>query len=375
MLSTTATFGDNAPTLVDALGLLLFLGGDDIGSRVDIFEEIFLVFMGLGTLVGIVVIAYTLKNAYAYRDGNEQAEDPKGRPQLGELPTGAAKGGRKLFLSFGISAIIVVSLIAWTYGMLLVVEGQTVEDAEEGVEIHVNGFQFGWDYTYEDEDRIPDETVEQIAFAVNNETMDVDSGDIDEAVESGEVEPLLDTVRAEASEVEAFDADDIERDLERTSTGMSDDGEFRGQSMLVPANERIWLSVTSEDVWHNFGINDQRAKSDAIPGETTQTWFETEDPTTANPQFDDQGNVLNRDDYHVAECFELCGGQHSNMKSQVDVVPQENFDAWYTGATVHVDDLDDAVDEAIEGLEADEDEEAETTERISAPATAGVIGA
>ena len=375
MLSNTAIFGDSALSLVDISGWALILGGDDIGSRVDIFEEIFLVFMGLGTLVGIVVISYMLTKAYRYRAGNEESDDPVGRPQLGELPTGAEKGGRKLFLSFGISAFIVVSLVAWTYGMLLVVEGEEAADAD--LEVEVDGFQFGWEYTYVDEDRVPVDTVEEIAVAVHSDQMDVDSGDIDEAVSSGEFGPLLETVRAEASDSDDVRASNIVRDADRLSSGMTDDGDFGRQSFLVPAEQQVWITVTASDVWHNFGITEFRVKTDAIPGETTETWFETGEPTTENPEFDAQGNVANQDDYYVAECFELCGGQHSNMKSQVDVVPEEDFEAWYHSETVGIDELADAIEDEVAELRAEEEEEEnddETSERISAPAT-GVIGA
>ncbi|MDQ2049734.1 cytochrome c oxidase subunit II [Natronolimnohabitans sp. A-GB9] len=116
-------------------------------SRVDVFESIFLVFLGLGTLVGVVVVAYTLYNAYKYRDAGEPKDD-ESLPTLGELPTGG-KGGKKLFLSFGISAVIVISLVVWTYGMLLYVEDPEDEFDEEPVEIEVVGDGFAWHFEYE----------------------------------------------------------------------------------------------------------------------------------------------------------------------------------------------------------------------------------
>jgi len=61
-------------------------------TRVDVFENIFVVFLGLGTLVGIVVVAYTLYNAYKCRDTGEAAER-RGSAIRGELPTGG-KGGK-----------------------------------------------------------------------------------------------------------------------------------------------------------------------------------------------------------------------------------------------------------------------------------------
>ncbi|ADB61129.1 cytochrome c oxidase, subunit II [Haloterrigena turkmenica DSM 5511] len=115
-------------------------------TRVDVFSDIFLVFLGLGTLVGVVVVSYVLYNAYKYRDDGEPKDD-ESLPTLGELPTGG-KGGKKLFLSFGISAVIVISLVIWTYGMLLYVEDPQDEFDEEPVEIEVTGQGFAWYFEY-----------------------------------------------------------------------------------------------------------------------------------------------------------------------------------------------------------------------------------
>ncbi|EMA38764.1 cytochrome c oxidase subunit II [Halobiforma nitratireducens] len=117
-------------------------------TRIDVFEDIFLVFLGLGTLVGIVVVAYTLYNAYKYRDTEDRPED-EDLPSVGELPTGG-KGGKKLFLSFGLSAIIVISLVVWTYGMLLYVEDPGFDNPDDdAIEIDVEGWAFDWGYEYD----------------------------------------------------------------------------------------------------------------------------------------------------------------------------------------------------------------------------------
>jgi cytochrome c oxidase subunit 2 len=126
------------------------------GNQVDVFSELYRVFLGLGTVVGVVVISYLLYNAYKYRTdapdaegkydvAEEESDDEKVvRPELGELPTDA-KGGKKLFLSFGISAFIVLGLVIYSYSLLLYVED--TKDAD--MEIDVEGFQFGWGYEYD----------------------------------------------------------------------------------------------------------------------------------------------------------------------------------------------------------------------------------
>jgi cytochrome c oxidase subunit 2 len=121
-------------------------------SPADVFNQVFTVFVGLGTLVGIVVITYTLIKAYKYLDDGERDEEADAengvvRPTLGSLPTGSG-GGRKLFVSFGISAVIVLSLIVWTYSALLYVDDTPAEVEDEAIEIDVVGQQFAWQYTY-----------------------------------------------------------------------------------------------------------------------------------------------------------------------------------------------------------------------------------
>lgn len=120
----------------------------------DVFETVYLVFLILGTLVGIVVVGYTLSKAWRYRDDGERDDDEDAasgkkvvRPTLGEVPTGSG-GGRKLFVSFGISAVIVLSLIVWTYSALLFVDDTPDQIREDAIEIDVVGEQFAWTYTY-----------------------------------------------------------------------------------------------------------------------------------------------------------------------------------------------------------------------------------
>jgi cytochrome c oxidase subunit 2 len=119
-------------------------------TQAEVFSEIFLVFLVIGTVVGIVVVAYTLYHGYRYRDTGEQKEGFDA-PQLGELP--GAKGGgksRKLFMSFGLSAIIVISVVVYSYTLLLYVEsGPSSEVETEGnMDIHVTGIQFNWEFEY-----------------------------------------------------------------------------------------------------------------------------------------------------------------------------------------------------------------------------------
>jgi cytochrome c oxidase subunit 2 len=138
-----------------------------------------------------------------------------------------------------------------------------------------------------------------------------------------------------------------EGDIEITVEGYQFGWEFlypNGHSemneLVVPADKRIDLTVTSRDVWHNFGSSDLRIKSDAIPGETSETWF-----SVSSDEVEAQGGEAT---FRV-ECFELCGSGHSAMKGQITVIPQDEWEEWYANTegdseSASVEDADPASD-------------------------------
>lgn len=139
-------------SVVDLLFVSLQSGLVPTGTRGEVFQAIYLAFLYLGTAVGVVVIGYMSYKAWKYRDGGPHAEEGDGdRPAVGEMPHGGG-GGRKLALSFSLSAVIVLSLIAWTYLTLLYVEQGSAQAADPEIEgemvIEVTAYQFGWTYTY-----------------------------------------------------------------------------------------------------------------------------------------------------------------------------------------------------------------------------------
>ncbi|WP_248518355.1 cytochrome c oxidase subunit II [Salinarchaeum laminariae] len=282
-------------------------------TRVDVFSQIYLVFLALGTIVGSVVITYTLYKVYKYRAGNDHEYDV-GRPQLGELPTGADKGGRKLFLSFTLSAIIVISLIAWTYGLLLYVETGGAEVPEDGVEVDVVGDNFAWEFAYTDSDTLPrdqlNDSVEMMGQQATAEAL-AEARSNDSLSYSAALAARMD----EASN-ETVTESDVSTNYETVTR------------MRVPTGREIHIDTTSGDVWHNFGIPEFRVKSDAIPDETSETWFVA----------DEAG------EYRIA-CYELCGSGHSGMTGTVIAMSNEEYENWYEGQVIEID-------AAIEALEA-----------------------
>ncbi|MFC4359113.1 cytochrome c oxidase subunit II [Halobium salinum] len=244
--------------------------GGDVRTPATEFEAIFRVFLVLGVLVGVVVLVYMTYNAVKFRAGGPNtAEGDADRPRLGELPTGSG-GGRKLFLSFGLSAVIVLSLIAWTYSSLLYVEGDPPGD--DALDVEVEGYQWGWAFTY--------------------------------------------------------------------PNGYTD------STLRVPADRPVRLTLTSRDVFHNFGVPELRVKADVIPGQETDAWFVAEEPGT-----------------HTINCYELCGAGHSYMSADLVVMEPDAYETWYAGT-----------DNSSEGSEPDGNETTSANGTTTANATlAGVL--
>ena len=88
--------------------------------------------------------------------------------------------------------------------------------------------------------------------------------------------------------------------------------------LRVPVGQNIRLSVTSADVFHDFGIIGYDIKTDAIPGRTNTIWFYPD--TTGN---------------FTIQCFELCGVGHATMKGTLMVMTYSSYMAWYNSTVVH----------------------------------------
>jgi cytochrome c oxidase subunit 2 len=84
-------------------------------------------------------------------------------------------------------------------------------------------------------------------------------------------------------------------------------------TLRAPVGVPVRLRVTApdSDVIHSWWIPSLGGKIDAIPGVTNETWFEAENEGTYNGQ-----------------CAELCGLEHAQMLASVEVVSQDEFEAW-----------------------------------------------
>jgi cytochrome c oxidase subunit II len=93
-------------------------------------------------------------------------------------------------------------------------------------------------------------------------------------------------------------------------------GQHEIDSLHVPIDVPIQLTIISQDVFHSFSIPAFRVKREAIPGRYTSVWFEATTPGT----------------YHLF-CTQYCGTEHSHMIGDVVVLSQDDYKKWLQGST------------------------------------------
>jgi cytochrome c oxidase subunit 2 len=91
-------------------------------------------------------------------------------------------------------------------------------------------------------------------------------------------------------------------------------GQREINELHVPAGRTVKLTMTTEDVIHDFGLPEFRTKMDVVPGRYTYMWFTATVPGK----------------YHIF-CQEYCGLNHSGMGGWVYVMEQKDFDNWLSG--------------------------------------------
>jgi cytochrome c oxidase subunit 2 len=82
-------------------------------------------------------------------------------------------------------------------------------------------------------------------------------------------------------------------------------------TLVVPVNTPLYFNATSVDVIHDFWIVELGVKIDVNPGAITNTGVTPSKLGTFN-----------------IRCAELCGLHHAYMETKIQVVTQEQFDAW-----------------------------------------------
>jgi cytochrome c oxidase subunit 2 len=81
--------------------------------------------------------------------------------------------------------------------------------------------------------------------------------------------------------------------------------------MAIPVNREIHLLMHSKDLGHSFFVPELRVQQDFVPGLDLSVHF----------------TATKVGKYEIV-CTQLCGLGHYNMKAYLEVMSQEDFDAW-----------------------------------------------
>jgi cytochrome c oxidase subunit II len=93
------------------------------------------------------------------------------------------------------------------------------------------------------------------------------------------------------------------------------DGTRTINTLYVPVNRVVNLTVVSADVIHSWWIPELGGKVQALPGITNHTWFDVDEPGT-----------------YVGQCAELCGLYHAAMTARVVATSDSEFEAHLSAA-------------------------------------------
>ena len=80
-------------------------------------------------------------------------------------------------------------------------------------------------------------------------------------------------------------------------------------TLVVPKDRPVELTLKSKDVIHSFFVPALRFKQDTLPGMAIKVHF-----------------TANKEGKYEIPCAELCGSLHHNMKSNMIVIPSDEFD-------------------------------------------------
>jgi cytochrome c oxidase subunit II len=83
------------------------------------------------------------------------------------------------------------------------------------------------------------------------------------------------------------------------------------EPVVIPVDKKVRFLVTANDVIHAWWVPDLAVKKDAIPGFINETWTR-----------------VTKTGVYRGQCAELCGRDHGFMPIVVNVVEQDEFNAW-----------------------------------------------
>src|ERR1700692_2060835 len=93
-------------------------------------------------------------------------------------------------------------------------------------------------------------------------------------------------------------------------------GQHEIDSLHVPINRQVQLTMISQDVFHSYSIPDFRVKREVIPGRYSTVWFQATEAGT----------------YHLF-CTQYCGTNHSAMIGEIVAMSPDDYQRWTQQST------------------------------------------
>ncbi|HEX4492355.1 MAG TPA: cytochrome c oxidase subunit II [Acidimicrobiia bacterium] len=86
---------------------------------------------------------------------------------------------------------------------------------------------------------------------------------------------------------------------------------YTANELHIPINRPVVLSMTSDNVIHDFWVPELSGKKDVVPGQTNVEVIQAEKPGT-----------------YLGQCAEYCGLSHADMRLRVIAQTQADYDTW-----------------------------------------------
>jgi len=99
----------------------------------------------------------------------------------------------------------------------------------------------------------------------------------------------------------------------RYSDSLASDGFVTANEVHIPVGVPVRLRLHGADVIHSWWIPELAGKTDVIPGQVNEAWFEARTPGA----------------YH-GQCAEYCGMEHAKMAAIVFADPPAKYEQWAT---------------------------------------------
>lgn len=200
-----------------------------------------------------------------------------------------------VFPAIFLCALVGVGLYYWL--------GITGNAPKEAMEVEVTGRQFAWIFRYPGKDQ----TFGQKYYRNISDAGDNSLGLI-----------WADTTLA------VKDADgNLVRNIDLKADKAAQDDIVVGDKLMLVVNRPVKMIIGSRDVVHDVGLPHFRMKMDAVPGTPTTMWF-----TPLYTTKEMKKMTKNPDFVYEISCDQMCGKGHFSMRATIDVVTQEEYDAW-----------------------------------------------